>query len=475
MGYRGRTKQLVLLLSLLCFGTATAQRFALDSRTYFDYGNQLTIISRQLPETDSLRVYVNTANTLFSFVKSDKSLSPRGAYYAVRDISIELREENTGTVLASKNLRDTIFASIFLETTSKDAWNSRVVSLPLSNISKPRKIEVHTEVRDGFLSRLADKPNTEDIELRSFTPRRSITISDSSYIGVGDPVLFDFNTASRINSSRNWGELSEFGRDLSGCIPIAMPANIAIDSIRITFRQTKDVFQRKNFKPSIITSQVISIQDILNDKILSIKTVDSIVTYVFESKNDSTIHNSLALFRIAGAMLDQGEYELVVRVYSGAESRTIKQPLTLEWHNMPLSLENPRDAIPPMQYLMSEEEYSNISSGSKDDQLEKLYQYWKKQDPSPNTAYNERMAEFYHRTDYAYFNFARNPRQLDGAMTDRGKIYILFGPPTNIQRSFLLGEQPVEIWTYGNNVKKICKFIDQNGRGEYKLVDVKPL
>ena len=45
MGYRGRTKQLVLLLVLLCSGTAMAQRFALDSRTYFDYGNQLTIMS----------------------------------------------------------------------------------------------------------------------------------------------------------------------------------------------------------------------------------------------------------------------------------------------------------------------------------------------------------------------------------------------------------------------------------------------
>ncbi len=474
MGYRGRTKQLVLLLVLLCSGTAMAQRFALDSRTYFDYGNQLTIITRQLPEGDSLRVYVNTANSLFSFVKSDKSLLSRGAYYAVRDISIELREANTASVLISRNLRDTIFASAFLETTSKDAWNSRVVSLNLESISKPRKLEVHTEVRDGFLSRLADKPNTEDIELRSFAPRRSITISDSSYIGVGDPVLFDFDLSTRPYSSRNWGELSEFSRDLSGCIPLAMPMNTAIDSIRITFRQTKDILQRRDFKPITIASQLIPAQDILNDKTLSIKTVDSVVIYSFESQNDSVTHHSVALFHIAGGMLDQGEYEFVIRVFSGAESRTLKQALTLEWHSMPLSLENPRDAVPPMQYLMTEDEYSALSGGSKDEQLEKLYSYWKKQDPSPSTAYNERMSEFYHRADYAYFNFAHNPRQLDGAMTDRGKIYILFGAPTNIQRSFLLGEQPVEIWTYSNNVKKICKFIDQNGRGEYKLVDVKP-
>ena len=107
--------------------------------------------------------------------------------------------------------------------------------------------------------------------------------------------------------------------------------------------------------------------------------------------------------------------------------------------------------------------------------MKKLYAYWKKQDPTPETAYNERMDEFYRRADYAYFNFARNARLLDGALTDRGKIYILYGAPTNIERSFLLGEQPVEIWSYSNNVKRIVKFTDPSGHGDYKLTEVKPM
>ena len=142
---------------------------------------------------------------------------------------------------------------------------------------------------------------------------------------------------------------------------------------------------------------------------------------------------------------------------------------------MPLSLENPRDAIPPMIHIMTDEEFKELSSGSRELQIKKLYAYWKKDDPTPETAYNERMDEFYRRADYAYFNFARNARLLDGAMTDRGKIYILYGPPTNIERTFLLGEQPVEIWTYSNNVKKIVKFQDNGGHGEYKLVEVKSM
>ena len=34
---------------------------------------------------------------------------------------------------------------------------------------------------------------------------------------------------------------------------------------------------------------------------------------------------------------------------------------------------------------------------SKQDAMKKLYAYWKKQDPTPGTAYNERMATFYQR------------------------------------------------------------------------------
>jgi GWxTD domain-containing protein len=190
------------------------------------------------------------------------------------------------------------------------------------------------------------------------------------------------------------------------------------------------------------------------------------------SVNDSTTSYALAPFTISGDALEQGSYHFDVTAYRSGYSRTVRYEFELAWHTMPLSLDNARDAISPMQYILSDIEYEKLSAGSNADEMRKLFEYWKTQDPTPNTAFNERMSEFYHRADYAYFNFARNPRQLDGAMTDRGKIYILFGPPTNIKRTFLVGEQPLEIWTYANNVKKVFKFLSQGGN-EFKLAEVK--
>ena len=54
------------------------------------------------------------------------------------------------------------------------------------------------------------------------------------------------------------------------------------------------------------------------------------------------------------------------------------------------------------------------------------------------------------------------------------KIYLLYGAPTNTERSFLPGESPVETWTYSNNVKRVFRF-EEHTHGEYKLTDVREL
>jgi GWxTD domain-containing protein len=469
-----RQTRVSVLLLLVC-SPLFAQHFARDARAYFDYGDQLYVATRQSADADSIRVYVNTANALFSFLKSDKSLSARGSFYAIRDIGIEVRESPAGKVLASKNVRDTLFTSEFSETTSKETWRPKVISISIAGIKAPQTVDVHTEVRDGFLSRLSERPTNETIQLRSFSNHRSLTGRDSSIIGMGDPILFDASIGGRPNAWLGWGNTTEFSHDLSGVIPITLPIGEKIDSIVMTLTQVSDPFQVKGFTSRKIGITKILSEDIVGGKQMQLSSIDSVVAFSQVESTDSSVRHFIAFFHIPGDTLAQGDYEIVIKACSGIESRTIKQVLTLEWHDMPLSLENPRDAIPPLQYLTTEDEYDDLASGSRDEMLRKLYAFWKKQDPTPATAYNERMAEFYRRADYAYFNFARNVRQLDGAMTDRGKVYILFGAPTNIQRSFLLGEQPVEMWSYSNNVKKLFKFVDPSSKGDYKLIEVKPL
>lgn len=93
---------------------------------------------------------------------------------------------------------------------------------------------------------------------------------------------------------------------------------------------------------------------------------------------------------------------------------------------------------------------------------------WKKFDPTPSTPFNELMAEFYRRADYSLLEF-KSVSQPDGALTDRGKIYILYGPPTKIERSFSKDGRPIEVWTYNVNRQIKFTFFDENKNGNYIL------
>jgi GWxTD domain-containing protein len=472
-----KQRYIVLLILLVTAGASRAQHFGHDMRNYFDFGEQFYAAAEQSADASELWVRVNTANALFSFLKSDKAHASLGEYFAVRDLSVELREKPAGQVLRAINSRDTIYASSFSQTTGKEVWNSIVRSIPTEGIDLPKNIEVHIEVRDGFLSRLANRPATFDVSLRSYHRERSITGADSAFIGVSDVQVLEKLVDASTFRSKNWGHTTEFSRDIPCGVTIALQKNLSIDSLQIQFSQTSDMFHEKDFAP--IVKAIISVkpEEIVPDRVIAFAGTDSEVIYKItdSGKKDSLVKYYTALFTVPGKMLEQGKYRFDIKVRAAGATRSFGQPLELEWHYMPLSLENPRDAIPPIAHITTEEEFNELSSGSREAQIRKLYAFWKKQDPTPETAYNERMAEFYRRADYAYFNFAHSARNLDGALTDRGKVYILYGAPTNIERSFLLGEQPMEIWTYSNNVKKIVKFIDTGGHGDYKLHEVKPL
>jgi len=106
--------------------------------------------------------------------------------------------------------------------------------------------------------------------------------------------------------------------------------------------------------------------------------------------------------------------------------------------------------------------------------------FWRKRDPNPSTEKNEFKLEYYRRIALANKFFGSSA--IKGWRTDRGKIFILLGPPNEIQRnlnpSYLSSQVfhgPKEIWSYWNlpnpklppNLEFV--FIDQQGTGNYVL------
>jgi GWxTD domain-containing protein len=74
--------------------------------------------------------------------------------------------------------------------------------------------------------------------------------------------------------------------------------------------------------------------------------------------------------------------------------------------------------------------------------------FWKQRDPSPGTERNEFKDEHYSRLEYANSMYGRGT-PLPGWKTDRGRIYIILGPPKNIESyDHVLNVFPTEIWFY---------------------------
>lgn len=111
------------------------------------------------------------------------------------------------------------------------------------------------------------------------------------------------------------------------------------------------------------------------------------------------------------------------------------------------------------------------SSGERDQFVEK---FWLRRDPTPGTAENEYKEEHYRRLAYANTHFAA---ATAGWETDRGRAYIVYGPPDSIKVQTARGldgsERPAQLWHYrfitgyGNDVD--LKFVDTCSCGDYRL------
>ena len=98
---------------------------------------------------------------------------------------------------------------------------------------------------------------------------------------------------------------------------------------------------------------------------------------------------------------------------------------------------------------------------------EKFIKFWKQRDPSPATTENEIMNEYYKRIRYSNEHFSGF---MDGWKTDMGMVFILFGPPNDIERHpFEIQSKPYEIWYY-YEINRTFVFVDETGFGDYRLL-----
>lgn len=173
------------------------------------------------------------------------------------------------------------------------------------------------------------------------------------------------------------------------------------------------------------------------------------------------------LLKDFSSKLTEGPIQLEIYPDDATEKNQIFN-LNVIWIGKPISLLDPEQAIKFIEIIESKDVVSNIFSFSSDD-IESLYYYWNKQDPTPETKFNELMSEFYTRVDYCELNF-RSLAGNGGAKSDRGKTYIKFGPPDLIERDTDNHDKVVESWVYKKSQRKFV-FVDNEGTGIFTLAN----
>lgn len=133
---------------------------------------------------------------------------------------------------------------------------------------------------------------------------------------------------------------------------------------------------------------------------------------------------------------------------------------------VPASISDLGQAIRQVKYIATAEENRRLRGAAVTDREQLFREFWKKRDPSPDTQRNELMEEYYFRVQYSDEKYSTH---RPGWETDRGRIYIMYGEPTDIERHpFESGSRPYEIWFY-NNLNRRFVFVDYTGFGDYTL------
>ncbi|CUS96296.1 GWxTD domain-containing protein [Candidatus Chrysopegis kryptomonas] len=401
-------------------------------------------------DTSKSRVDINfrIANDLLTFVKNPLNTP---TYIANFTVSAEIFDRN-GNSIARKVFRGYRGTDNYEETNSKDIYTQGNFRFDL----KPGNYRLTLIIEDEQSNQILKRER--NITLKQMKPN-SFETSDLTIIQEkienGDTIiLIPTNIGNRVN----------FGKGFTAYIQFTDKP----DEVEYTLIYFPEFGRKKE-----LIKEKIDPEKIKNNRqfLFRENPGDTIFTYLLVP---SKPQNYYSLFiPVKGDSLDLGEYEISLSVKFidtlGKEiSKTFSKKFTVEWIDMPFSLQNLDYAIDILEYIATPDEMAKLRFGSPQARLIKFKEFWAKKDPTPNTIYNELMAEYYRRVDYAILNFA-TMRERDGARTDRGKVYIIYGQPTKIERKYIPGKPTEEIWYY-EPIRRKFVFVDQYG--SFKLTSV---
>ncbi len=430
----------LLLLSVTAFAPSQDFPSPPGGRTLQPITYGTDILLQPNADTSLVCITYRISPAFLTFVRGQ---SPQGyeQYEARGLVVIELHHTTDGTVLSSTH-------PIEINRTNpvREGEMSGDLEGMVSFHAAPGTYRLTLEARDQESGR--SFTNHEE-ELTVPAPRARIRFTHPIFAASGpgsDSTFVPLNRGGRVLFGESGGALMEFSVPLAGGIRWKLESD-----------RPDRMYEKQSFSDS--TAQV-------ERGIIRPVSVADRPRYSIRSDSlFSTVFIPLPLQR-----LYPGSFSLSVSADTGggiAESRTL---FDVFWPNRPRSLNDQSLAVEALKHIATPEEMDALTSGSTEQRLARFREFWRKRNPDSTRAFNPVMTEYYRRVDEAVRQYSTRDA-MDGYKTDRGRILILFGSPSLVERSLKPGTIPTETWTY-HRLRKVFVFSDPDGTGTYVLSHV---
>lgn len=402
---------------LLIISSAFAQpdNTSLNKQQRVKYYQEFLCFSSGKEDLTRVDVFIQVPYSEIQFVKNGQS------FIAQYSLTISVFDENREKLINEKIWNEKINADDFDQTLSKENFNLSLKSVEL----KPGNYVIRTAMEDKD-------------SRKEFSVDNNFTVRDfSSGINISDIMLI-------------------------------AKQEVVEGSNKIRPNVSKDVVVQRD-----------GIQ--IFYEIYSDSSADVLIDYSITDKDENVVHKQNEIINlkagtnqnfktIKDSALSLGPHKLLVSIFD-LKSKLITSASKIfisRWSGVPGNVQDLEKAIEQMTYIASDDELDFIEEAeTREDKIKRFLDFWKSKDPNPQDEQNEVFNEYYRRVAYSNEQFSH---YNEGWQTDRGMVYILLGPPNNIDRHpFDYDSKPYEVWQY-YDINRQFVFLDDTGFGDYRLV-----
>jgi len=406
-------------------------------------------------------------------VELSENATPRSPYFDF-DV-VNLRDDKPGQSRLDVYIKLANDALVFVKDDSgrfRGRYEASVVILDSDNFQMDGKVwkeDIYANDFDATNSRKRFHLTSARFSL----PPGKYTVSVS---------LTDLETNST-NSQKRQIELSDYDRDKLMLSDVLFADYVQPDSTGTLVLRPKVSFEKTGRGELFAYFEIYDPRP-PKDYVVEYQITDKKGHRLFRDRLDvpASGERSSSFIRIDTRKLVHGSYRLKMKVSDGKRKVKKETPFLIRWQGVPPTVADLDLAIDQMRYIARRSDLKKLKKLKKEDKLRGFLAFWKKYDPTPGTETNELLDEYFRRVNYADANFGT---YTDGWKTDRGMVYITFGPPDDVERQPFperyetdsqvpfdpFGGRAIkakEYWIYYNR-NLVLEFIDVTGYGEFRL------